>query len=71
VLYGRDDDGGTTDYVVVSAVYAAFDTGMAETFIFPSDENGEVLDWGEMAGSSRGHTDHDRAIQDAGWELVL
>ena len=66
----KDGDGNDTEHVIVSAVSAAFDTGQPETYIFPSDKDGNVTDWGEMEGSYRGGTDHDKAITDAGWSLI-
>lgn len=65
IVYG----GGETDHVVVSAAYA-MGTGM-ETYIFPVNENGDVLDWGELPGSTRGTASHKVAIENAGWELAL
>lgn len=64
VKYGYDGRGGDAEYVVTSAVSATF-TG-AETYIFPADEKGEVVDWGELDGSYRGGFDHEKAI--AGFE---
>lgn len=58
------------NHVIVSAITSAFDTAGPETYIFPSDGDGNVLDWGELNGSFRGGTDHAKAIRDAGWELV-
>jgi hypothetical protein len=54
------------DYVVVSAawVYA-----QVETYIFPSNENGEVVDWGELSGSQRGVYNHEMVLNDAGYEM--
>lgn len=60
----------TTDYVIVSALDRAFDTGSAETYIFPSNRDGEVTDWRELEGSFRGDTDHTRALKGAGYEVV-
>ncbi len=37
-------------YFVVSSVDSAFDTGLPETLVFPSDKNGKVASWGEVAG---------------------
>ncbi len=37
-------------YFVVSSLGSAFDTGLPETLVFPSDENGKVTSWGEVAG---------------------
>jgi hypothetical protein len=50
---------GTTTYVVSSAANAY---GGPETFLFPSDEGGNVLDWLELSGSVVGALDHERAI---------
>ncbi|MCK9597652.1 MAG: hypothetical protein M0R06_01350 [Sphaerochaeta sp.] len=59
-----------TEFVVVSAISAAFDTSRPETYIFPADESGEVLDWSELEGSYRGGTNHTRALKKGGWEVV-
>ena len=55
-----DESPQSTEYVVTSAVHAMF-TGN-ETYAFPADENGKVLDWGELRGSERGTMDHQRVI---------
>lgn len=52
-------DNGCTSHVVVSAVTVV---GRPETFIFPSDPEGNVLDWGELEGSFQGGLDHEEAI---------
>ena len=54
------------DYVVVSAtrVYV-----QVETYIFPSNENGEVVDWGELPGSMREVYNHVMALNNAGYEV--
>jgi hypothetical protein len=59
----------THEYVVVSAVYAMFPPG-EETYIFASDAEGYVKDWGELDGSFRGDLDHERALRGAGYEVV-
>jgi hypothetical protein len=61
----EDEELQSFDYVVVSAT-SAFMSG-AETYIFGADENGEVLDWGELPGSYRGGLDHQQALEDAGY----
>jgi len=58
----------TTEYVIVSSVIA-FDHGDYETFIFPSDENGEILSWTELEGSYRGGFDHEKALNNAGYSV--
>lgn len=53
------------DYVVVSAVNA-FGMGN-ETYIFPADKDGEIVDWGELPGSFKGALDHETALENAGY----
>jgi len=44
----------STDHVIVStSTYFGL-----ETFIFPADANGTVLNWGELPGSQRGTSSH-------------
>jgi hypothetical protein len=57
-----------TKYVIVSAVIV-LGTG-PETFIFPADKNGQILDWGELEGSYRGGLNHDKALRKAGFEPI-
>ena len=66
----ENDQQCTTDYVIVSSV-VAFDTGQPETFIFPSDESGKVTDFRELDGSQRGTLDHEKALVNAGYEVVV
>lgn len=65
-----NEDGNTFKHVVVSELSDAFDTGRLETYIFASDEDGTVKDWGELPGSFRGDTDYEKALSDAGYEVV-
>lgn len=58
-------DGST--FVVVSATTVL---GRPETYIFPADENGSVINWGEMEGSFQGGKDHTRALANAGYEVA-
>ena len=67
VAYDVDGVMHTTNYVIVSAVH---DHLINETFIFPADESGSVIDWGELDGSLRGTTSHQKALEDAGYKLV-
>lgn len=55
-----------TSYLVSSAASAM---GRPETYIFPANRTGRVLDWLELDGSASGYLDCDRAIRDAGYEL--
>ena len=66
-----DDDkttNKTTSYVICSSVVAMF-TGM-ETYIFPANKSGEVLDWGELDGSQRGTSSHEVVLKNAGYKLI-
>lgn len=61
------DEAEETKFVVVSAVIAMYSG--AETYIFPANEEGEILDWGELDGSFRGGLDHEQALSNAGYEV--
>ena len=56
------------DYVVVSAVLAAY---VHETYIFGCDENGHVIDWIELPGSTRDVFDHKTVLNKAGYEMLI
>lgn len=62
-------EGGETTYVVVSATTTAF--GLNETYIFASDENGEITNWRELNGSYQGGQSHTRALEGAGYKAVV
>lgn len=64
--FGPDEQ--QTDYVIVSAVYVPMSG--PETYIFAANEEGEVIDWIELSGSFRGDYDHERALKQAGYEVV-
>ena len=57
----------THDIVVVSAVYAPFSG--PETYIFPGQSDGEITDFGKLAGSYRGGLDHEEALRGMGYEV--
>ena len=67
VAYDADGVKHTTNHVIVSAVH---DHLINETFIFPADESGSVIDWGELDGSLRGTASHRKALEGAGYKLV-
>ena len=58
---------GKTKFVVVSAAMVPFSG--PEVFIFPSDEDGKILDWMELDGSLKGTMIHEDAIANAGWKV--
>ena len=61
-------DDEKTNYVIVSGANAMFSG--PETYIFPSDKDGKILDWGELPGSFRGSIDHETAMLGAGFEII-
>jgi hypothetical protein len=63
-----EEDKGTTEFVIVSAVNVPFSG--PETYIFPADSDGEVVDWLELDGSYRGGLDHEAALRGAGYEVL-
>lgn len=60
----------TISHVVVSCVVAFGFGGCPETYIFPANSEGEVLDWGELEGSFRGEFDMERALKGLGYEAL-
>lgn len=65
--YDTKQNSKSTEFVVVSAVVAMFSG--PETYIFPADETGEVLNWSELDGSYRGSLDHTAALEGAGYQV--
>lgn len=61
-----DYDDKKTDHVAVSAVNSVW---ACETYIFPANEKGDVLDWGELPGSQRGDAGHAEVLEQAGYEV--
>lgn len=67
VEYGYGDEMKTTSYIATSAVIVPYSG--AETYVFPCDADGRVLNWAELDGSYRGGLDHLEAIRGAGYEI--
>jgi len=67
-IYRLDPPLDGHNHVLVSAVTVAL-CG-PETYIFGSDENGNIEDWGELNGSYRGGLDHAAALKNAGYEVT-
>jgi len=65
--YGWEEE-AWTEYVVSSSAIALFSG--PETYLFPADASGKVLDWGDLEGSYRGGLDCDQAIRNAGYMIV-
>lgn len=58
------------EYVVVSALPSAFDTGEPETYIFGCNEKGQIDSFFELPGSYRGGTSHRKALEGAGYIIL-
>jgi len=72
IQYMKDWDTETvtsTEYIVISAIPSAFDTGESEVMVFPSNSSGMVTRWIEIIGR-RGTMDHNEMIQDLAYVLV-
>lgn len=50
-----------SNYIIVSATYAF---GIPETYIFFANEEGQVIDWGELPGSYIGDLNMEKALED-------
>jgi hypothetical protein len=65
VTYG--DDGAKTQFVIVSAIdHAVYGV---ETYIFPANAEGAILDWCELDGSMHDVYDHAAVLKQAGYVL--
>jgi len=61
--YGR----GQSDYVVTSkqnVIYSGW-----ETYIFPANSAGQIINFIELEGSQKGYVSHETALKDAGYEI--
>ena len=63
-LYKLSEPLKNFEYVVASAA-SVF--GVDETYLFGSDENGEIVDWLELPGSTRNVYNHTVALNNAGY----
>ena len=56
--------------MMMASILGGYGDGNLETFIFGSDENGEVSSWRDLEGSTDGICDHDQALANAGYTVV-
>ena len=56
-----------TNYVITSMIRNMW---ADETLAFPANEQGEVLDWGEVGGQWHELVGHDDVIRSMGYEVV-
>jgi len=60
----------STDYIIVSAISDTQEKTGPQTFIFPADSFGNVLDWHELSGSIEGEMNINKALKNAGYLLT-
>ena len=67
----QPERGPAVEYVLVSAAMVNYGHGSfhPETYLFPSDENGTVISWGELPGSIKGVLDGPAALNGLGYEV--
>jgi len=68
-LYELSEPLGGYGYVVVSAVKSRLTDRDGETLIFGSDEVGKIKSFLELPGSYNGGMDHQKALNDAGYDI--
>lgn len=60
-------DGESHEWVIVSSAHIPFGFGGCETYIFPANSDGIVLDWSELPGSTKDVYHHATALENAGY----
>jgi hypothetical protein len=54
-------------YVITSSSDVLFSG--PETYVFASNEKGEIIDWGELPGSYRGDLVHEKCFEQIGYKV--
>ena len=67
VLFKMEPPLEGNEFVVVSGVSVPYSG--PETYIFPADEEGIIIDFGELDGSFRGAIDINEALRGVGYEV--
>lgn len=67
--WGEDEEVWVEHEIVV--VSAAVTYSGPETYIFPGDRSGDITDFGELDGSSRGDLDIEGALAAAGYDRIV
>lgn len=62
-----NEDEGTHTFVVTSSTVVM---GVPETYVFPADESGAVVSYGELPGSMKGTLDHIAPLTDQGYTAL-
>lgn len=63
----KEGNPAKTNYVITSMIANLW---AYETLAFPANEQGEVLDWGEVGGDWHVLVSHDDVIRSMGYEVV-
>jgi hypothetical protein len=66
----RDTDEETVNSHTYVWVSQAAPLGDWETYIFASNEDGEVTDWGELDGSRKGYVTPDDLMRELGYKVI-
>jgi len=66
---GNDYIPSETEYVIVSSAVGCLDK-LPQTYIFPCDATGKITDWGQLRGSFSGGFNHEKALNNAGYDIV-
>lgn len=53
---------------VITSISSVMFTG-PETYVFPSNDKGEIVDWGELPGSYRGGMVHEECFKNIGYTI--
>jgi hypothetical protein len=67
-LYALSEPLDGHSHVIVSANIVPYSG--PETYIFGASTDGEIDDWCELDGSFRGGMDHEKALSNAGYEVI-
>lgn len=65
----HDFETRTTNYVLICGVHVA-DNVAPQTYIFPSDKDGKIVDLTELPGSFQGAIDFERALKGMAVEII-
>ena len=60
------DEDQEADHIAVSQVCSGW---AHETYAFPADKDGTVVNWGELEGSMRGAHSHEEVVEACGYTI--
>jgi len=68
IIY-EGENSNVTHYIIVCAESMAINTMIPETYMFPANSSGDILDWVKLSGSQRGICDIEAALLAAGYAI--